>query len=191
MARRSSIDALPEAVRRWLDRALSDGGFSAYQQLEKLLRDKGFGISKSAIHRYGQKLERRLAAIKASTEAAKLMADAAPDDQDARSSALTAMIQTELFEAMINLREASDEGVDPEQRAKLLSTVAKNIATLSRSSVNLKRFQAEIRREAAKEAAEVATAAAADSGATDEQVAFIRARILGIQDRLEGDDGHG
>lgn len=190
MARRSSIDGLPEEVRRWLDRALSDGGFSAYQQLEELLRAKGFGISKSAIHRYGQKLERRLAAIKASTEAAKLMADAAPDDQDARSSALTAMIQTELFEAMINLREASDEGVDPEQRAKLLSTVAKNIATLSRSSVNLKRFQVEIRREAAKEAAEVATAAAADSGATDEQVAFIRARILGIQDRLDG-DAHG
>jgi len=68
MARRSSIDGLPEDVRRWLERALAENNFSGYQALEEMLRDKGYQISKSAIHRYGQKIERRFAAIKASTE---------------------------------------------------------------------------------------------------------------------------
>lgn len=180
MARRSSVDALPADIRRWLDRALSDQGFSQYQALEEALRERGFAISKSAIHRYGQKLERRLAAIKASTEAAKLMADASPDDQDARSEALTAMIQTELFETLVNLQEATDDSTDPAERVKMLSSAAKNIATLTRSSVNLKRFQRDVTAQATKDAAETAASAAREGGATDDQVAFIRARILGI-----------
>jgi len=143
MARRSSIDDLPEAARRWLDRALTDGNFSGYQQLEELLRVKGFAISKSSIHRYGQKIERRLAAIRASTEASRLLADASPDDKDVRSEALTALIQTELFDTIVNLQEATDEDLDPAMRVKMLSGAARNIATLTRSSVNLKRFQAE------------------------------------------------
>lgn len=143
MARRSAIDGLPEDIRRWLDRALSSKGFAQYQLLEQHLRDKGHVISKSAIHRYGQKLERRLSAIKASTEAARLLADAAPDDQDSRSEALTALVQTELFETIMNLQDAADADVDAGERVKMLSNAAKNIATLTRSSVNLKRFQAE------------------------------------------------
>ncbi|MDF5909982.1 DUF3486 family protein [Pseudomonas aeruginosa] len=42
--------------------------------------------SRAAVHRYGQKLERRLAAIRASTEAAKLIRAQAGDDLDARSA---------------------------------------------------------------------------------------------------------
>ncbi len=146
MARRRSIDDLPAHVRQWLDRALGESGFSGYQQLETLLREKGFVISKSAIHRYGQKIERRLAAIKASTEAARMLDDAAPDDRDARSGAITAMIQTELFESLVNLQEATESEIDPAERLKLLSAAAKNIATLTRSSVNLKRFQMDLAR---------------------------------------------
>jgi len=186
MPRRPRIETdLPDEVRRWLDRALASGNFSGYEHLEALLREKGYTISKSAIHRYGAKLERKLAAIKSATEAAKLMADAAPDDQDARSGALTAMIQVELFETLVNLQEAADETTDPVERTKMLSVAAKNIATLTRSSINLKRYQVEARREAVKDAAEAATAAAVDSGATEDQVAFIRAKILGISERVD------
>lgn len=142
MARKRSIDGLPADVRRWLERALTDANFSGYQQLEAVLRGKGYQISKSAIHRYGQALERRLAAIRSSTEAAKMIAEAAPDDQDARSEALVALVQTELFETIVNLQEATSED-DAVERAKMLSAAAKNIATLTRSSFNLKRFQVE------------------------------------------------
>lgn len=152
MARRSSIDGLPEDVRRWLERALADSNFSGYQALEEMLRGKGYQISKSAIHRYGQKIERRFAAIKASTEAARMLTEGAADDQDARSEAIIALVQTELFDSILNLQEASADDIDPEARLELLSAAAKNVATLARASVNQKKFrleeQARIEREA-------------------------------------------
>ena len=152
MPRRSNIENLPTEVRHWLERALTDSNFSGYHQLEEMLAERGFSISKSAIHRYGQKIERRFAAIKASTEAARLLTEGASDDQDARSEAVIALVQTELFESIINLQEAGDEDIDPADRIGLLSSAAKNIATLARASVNQKKFrleeQARIEREA-------------------------------------------
>lgn len=145
MGRRGKVDALPEEVRRWLERALTDSGFSGYEQLEAMLAERGFAISKSAIHRYGQKIERRFAAIKASTEAARLLTEGAADDQDARSEAVIALVQTEMFESIINLQEASEDDIDPVERMSLLSKVAKNIASLTTASVRLKKFQAEVR----------------------------------------------
>lgn len=170
MPRRARIETdLPEDVRRWLDRALANGNFSGYERLEELLRERGFVISKSAIHRYGQKIERRLAAIRASTEACKLLADASPDDKDTRSEALTALIQTELFETIVNLQEATDSDLDPADRVKMLSGAAKNIATLTRSSVGLKKFQAEVRREMAEEAARTVDRAVKDATSAGEK----------------------
>lgn len=184
MPRRNRIETdLPETVRRWLDRALADSNFSGYERLEELLHAKGYTISKSAIHRYGSKLERKLAAIKSATEAAKLMADAAPDDQDARSGALTAMIQVELFETLVNLQEAADAETDPVERTKMLSVAAKNIATLTRSSVNLKRYQAEAeergRQKLLEEQRAALNALGVQEGVSDESKAAIR-RALGI-----------
>ncbi|MBN3006374.1 DUF3486 family protein [Chromobacterium alkanivorans] len=141
MARRNSVGQLPQSVREWLDKSLVEGNFSGYQLLEEALRDKGFAISKSAIHRYGQKIERRFAAIKASTEAARMLTEGAADDQDARSEAVIALVQTELFESIVSLQEANEEDTKPEERIALLSKAAKNIATLARASVNQKRFR--------------------------------------------------
>ncbi|STN25670.1 Mu-like phage-related protein [Escherichia coli] len=54
---------------------------------------------------------------------------------------MIALIQTELFESIVQLQEAEEGEVDPKERVALLSKVAKNVATLSRASVNLKKFQ--------------------------------------------------
>lgn len=151
MAPRAKIEALPEDVRRWLERALTESGFSGYEALESMLRDKGYQISKSAIHRYGQKIERRFAAIKASTEAARMLTEGAADDQDARSEAVIALVQTEMFESIINLQEASEEDLPDSERLGMLSAAAKNIATLTRASVTLKKFQSDMRVQIAKE----------------------------------------
>lgn len=151
MPKREAVGMLPDDVRAWLDRSLIQGNFSGYELLENALRERGFQISKSAIHRYGKKFERRLAAIKASTEAARMLTEGAADDQDARSEAVIALVQTELFETIVNLQEAADEEIDPADRVKLLSSAAKNIATLSRASVSLKEYQAKVReKDAAK-----------------------------------------
>jgi len=150
MGRKSSISRLQPQVKAHIEARLAAGAHT----LDELIADlrerfpteahAGDLPSRSAVHRYGQKLDRRLAAIRASTEAAKLIREQAGDDKDARSEALTALVQTELFEAILALQEADDPDADPGERVGMLSAAAKNIATLTRSSVNLKKFQAEV-----------------------------------------------
>ena len=184
MGRRGKIEGLPVDVRHWLERALTESGFSGYEALEAMLAERGYSISKSAIHRYGQKIERRFAAIKASTEAARILTEGAADDQDARSEAVIALVQTEMFESIVNLQEAEDEELDPADRIALLSKAAKNIATLARASVNQKKFRHEVeeetRRKLLAEQAKQLDAVQKKGGVTADTLAAIR-EALGIK----------
>jgi hypothetical protein len=108
----------------------------------------------------------------------------AGDDQDARSEALTALVQTELFEAILLLQEADDLGedgkpADPGDRVAMLSKAAKNIATLTRSSIGLKTFQAQARARAQAAAATV-DKLARTGGMSADVAEQIRREILGI-----------
>jgi len=183
MPKRPAIEALPPAVKKWLDQALAEGNFSGYESLEAELKERGFQIGKSSIHRYGQKLERKLAAIKASTQAATAIAEAAPDDADLRSAAVISLVQTEVFDVLVALQEA-ETLEDPVDRVKLLGRVAKSIAELSRASVNQKKFQAtveaRIREEERIKAAETVTASAKAAGVSSETIAIIRRDVLGM-----------
>lgn len=179
MGRQSSITALPEETRQALNRELSARNFSGYEALEDWLREQGFEISKSAIHRYGQKIERRMQAIKASTEAAKMIVDAAGDDQDARSESVIALVQTEIFDSIIAIQEADDEELSPADRIGLMSKVAKNVATLTRASITQKQFKTVVQARAT-EVAEKAAKLATKGGLSDESVAELRRSILGI-----------
>ena len=179
MGRASALDELDATDRVWLDTELIAGNFTGYEALAETLRARGYRIGKSSIHRYGSKIERRLAAVKASTEAAKLIAEGAGDDQDARSEAVIALVQTELFETIVNLQEAGDEGIDQVERAKLLSSVAKNIATLARASVTVKKYAQAVKERAQSAAAEVAKVAR-KGGLSEEAIRAIEQQVLGI-----------
>jgi hypothetical protein len=160
VGRKSSIDRLPDDIKAHIQGQLADGSMTL-DELIADLRDRwpdeaeaGDLPSRSAVGRYGQKLERRLSAIRASTEAAKIIRAQAGDEMDARSEALTAMIQSELFESIMALQEAGDaegeEQMSPAERVGLLADAAKNIATLTRSSVTLKKYQTEAEERARK-----------------------------------------
>ena len=187
MGRKSTISRLPADVKSYIEGKLAEGRLT----LDELITDvrgrfptqaqAGDLPSRAAVHRYGQKLERRLAAIRASTEAAKIIQAQAGDSDDARSEALTALIQTELFEAILNLQESDDPKADPGDRVAMLSSAAKNIATLTRSSVSLKQFQSKVR-DATRAAASAIEKTVKKAGLSDETVAEIKARILGIVD---------
>ena len=177
MAQRSSVEQLPEAVRHALERKLAENGFGNYTELTAWLNQQGFEISRSAVHRYGQKVERRFASIKASTEAARLIAESASDESDTRSEALMAMVQTELFEAMLEIGEMEDlTAVD---RFSMVAKASKNIATLTSASTRLKEYQAKTRAKAQAAADEVAKAVK-KGGLSDDTAEQIRKQILGI-----------
>ena len=163
MAPRSSMEMLPENVRREFERRLIENGFSNYSELAAWLNKQGYQISRSAAHRYGHKIERRLR----------------DDEYDSRSEALMALLQNQLFEALIDISEKDSEELAPEARFDLLSEGGKRIASLISASARLKEYQAKIKAKAQQTAEEVAQAVKKGglSEATAEQ---IRKQILGI-----------
>jgi hypothetical protein len=185
MGRKSTISRLPLDARAFIEGQLADGRLTldeliaALQQRFPSHQAAGDLPSRAAVHRYGQKLERRLSAIRASTEAAKIIQAQAGDNTDARSEALTALIQTELFEAILNLQETDDPDMDPGERVGMLSSAAKNIATLTRSSFGLKQFQAKVLERTQAAAANVEKIAK-KGGLSAESAAELRREILGI-----------
>lgn len=189
MGRKSSIVRLPAEVKSFIEGALAQGKLTLDELISELNqrfpqhKEIAELPSRSALHRYGQKLERRLSAIRASTEAAKIIQAQAGDNEDARSGALTALIQTELFEAILNLQETDDPEANPADRVGMLSAAAKNIATLTRSSVNLKQFQAKVeedtRRKLLTEQSEKLKALGTKGGVTEDTKRAIR-EALGI-----------
>ncbi len=145
MPAKSKIAALPVPVRDWLNKTLAEGNFSGYDLLATALQDRGYAISRASVHRYGQRLERRLAAIRASTEAARAIAEAAPDDADQRSAAVISLVQTELFDILLKCEE-SEATTTPEDRAALLSSAARSISELARASIAQKKHAETVRK---------------------------------------------
>ena len=88
MPPKSKVHSLPAAVKQWLDDALVEGNFTGYETLEAELKQRGFDISKSSLHRYGQEFEERLNALKLATEQARAVVQASPDDDDAMNQPL-------------------------------------------------------------------------------------------------------
>ncbi len=175
MAPKSKISTMPPGVKSWLEKALIDRSFSGYKELESLLKTQGFDISHASIHRYGQKLEQRLAAIKASTEAAKLIAEAAPDNEDHRSAAVMSLVQTSLFDALLDLQEAAE--LEPSERIPLLSKAAQGFAKLADASINQKRWEEEVKK---KFAALEKTAQTQKKWLDPETLKYIRETIYGV-----------
>lgn len=178
MPPRSKIDQLPEDIKGELNTKLIDGGFANYVELAEWLTERGHAIGKSAVGVYGQNLQRRLNAIKASTDAARLIAQAAPDDADERSNAIISLVQTEIFESLLALQEATDES-DPAERVAILGKAAKNIASLTRASVARNKWATEIKAKVDEAVAEVKQIGS-KAGVSEETLRAINDRIMGI-----------
>ena len=189
MGRKSTVSSLPPRIARHIEQRLAEGKLT----LDALIADlqaafprearAGQLPSRSAMHRYGQQLEKRLAAIKASTEAARIIGEQYGDKGDDRGAALIAMIQSELFESVMALSQAADGDMAPEERVQLLALAGKNIGTLARAGVAHKEFQARAEAAARKALLEEQRAKleqlASKGGVTPETQAAIR-QALGI-----------
>ncbi|WP_111861037.1 DUF3486 family protein [Acinetobacter sp. CFCC 10889] len=178
MGRESALDQLKPEDKQMLNRWLMDKGFCGYEEIANKLSELGYSISKSSIHRYGQKLENKLSAIQASTQAALMFKDSVKDDGEGLNSAVLAMIQSEYFECFVALQELGDE-VTPEKRLELLSKVSKGVAEISKASVNQKKFEIEVR-EKVETALKAVEKISKKGGLSAETATEIRKQILGI-----------
>ena len=174
----SKIDLMDDGDRAELDRRIVANGFGGYVELSDWLAEQGYEIGKSAIGERGKRLKRKLGQIRASTEAARMIASAAPDDADERSNAIISLVQTEIFESLLQLEAATDEE-DPAKRVEILGKAAKNIATLTRASVSRNKWAVEMRKKVDAASAEIKKIAS-NAGVSEETMAAIDARLQGV-----------
>ena len=168
MPPRSKVAGMPAEIKEWLDRALAENNFSDYELLADELKARGYAISKSALHRYGQAFETRLSALKMASEQARAVVAAAPDEEGAVNEALMRLVQEHLFKLLM-----AEEGEFD------LPKVARAVAELGRATVTQKKWQAEVRARAEAAAAAVEKIAK-KGGLSAESVDQLRREILGI-----------
>ena len=184
MPPRNKIATLPDDLRAWLHKAIVQRGYgdivTLTEELNALCKEGGLAISigKSAVGAESQRIKRASEAIRATTEACKLIADQARDDGDTRSEAVMAMIQDGMFEAILAAREA-EAMEDPAERLGLMSQAALAASRISRTRVNQAKWRDELELRA-KVAAEKVAKIAKRGGADARTVAEIRSQILGI-----------
>jgi len=169
--KRSKVSGLPKPVKDWLDQALVANSFSDYEALADELKFRGYTISKSSLHRYGQGFEERLAALKMASEQAKAVVVAAPDEEGAVNEALMRLVQEHLFKLLM----ATDGEFD-------LPKVARAVAELGKATVTQKRWQAEVRAKVASKLAEMEAQAEGGrkSGFDLETLRRVRQEIYGL-----------
>lgn len=138
MPSRSAVEMLPEEVKADLDTKLLSSGFSGYTGLAEWLREKGYEISRSSLHRYGSKFEARLGALKVATEQAKAIAEAVGDDQNMLGEALVALCQQKAFDVLVNFEAEEVENLS-------LPQLSRAISDLNRAAVQQKKFVQEAR----------------------------------------------
>lgn len=172
MPRRKAVDLLPELLRSDLNSRLIAGGFAGYEALAAWLEKQGFGISKSALHRYGIKFEERCQALKLATEQAKAIVAENPDDEGAMNEALIRLVQEKSFNLLIDLELDPTEVEFPK--------LVRAIADVGRTSVNQKKWAAEARKAALVEAASTAGEIARKAGASPALIESIKSGLLGI-----------
>jgi len=177
------IKKLPPDLKEQLDKMFTEGTLHSCRQLSKWLGDNGFEISHAAIHKYGQKFERRLDAIRLATEQARIVCERFKDDDDEQMhGALMRMVQTRLFEVLGSSNER-EKGTAKEGGATIAPV---NITALARSVSGLARAETEHRKWADRARAGVAEAEkrveeARAKGLSPDAADQIRAVLLEIE----------
>lgn len=195
MPPRSKIAALPDDLRAWLHKALVERGYgdivALTAELNALCKEGGVAITigKSAVGVESQKVQRAQEAIRATTEAARLISEASADQADHRSEAAMALVQSEVFELMLQVREAGQTD-DPAARLKTMASIAKSVSMLSRARVNQAKWRHDVEAEC-KAAAEKAGKLAKAGGANAATIRQIKESILGIARRSAPADAPG
>ena len=178
MGQRSKVELLPDEVRANLEQRLIAGSFSGYEELAAWLREQGFDISKSSLHRYGSTFEERCAGLKIATEQARAIVQSSPDDEGAMGDALTRLVQEKMFTVLLSLGEIDPESVD-------LPKMTRAIADLGRTALRQKQHAAEVRKNAraemlAEQQAQLASIVK-QGGISEETADTFRRQILGLE----------
>ncbi|MDD5391192.1 MAG: DUF3486 family protein [Gallionellaceae bacterium] len=182
MARASKIMKLPPEVLEELNARLISGGFNDYEGLSDWLKEKGFDISRSAVHRHGSELEAEFQEAMADARRTRALAKAAresgDDTDDAMMSAASNIMQDNLLRVSLKLKNA--EG-DLDETAKTLSLISRAFADVGRMDIQRQKWQQELRSKVAAKMDALEGEAKAGKGKFDlETLKRVREELYGI-----------
>lgn len=186
MSQRSSLTQLPEKILAQVNFMLTDGGWTIADVVE-YLSEAGHPKSKSAVGRYKLKLDRVAVRLRESRE----ITDALVRDlgeasaQGKQGRLLVEMARSLVFDLLMKLQDE-----EAELDTKDVAFLGKGLAELGKALRLDQDFEDRIVERAAKEAREAAAAAVQETvgemGFDEEQAAFIRAKILGVEVEVDG-----
>lgn len=190
MPRKSTVTALlPPADLRDLNEKIGSGKYTL-DELVEWLAERGYTISRSALHRHGVDVRRVAEKLQQSREVTQALVselgDAAAQGQQGRL--LVEMARSIVFDLLMKIQTA--EGGEP-LSTKDVANIGKGLAELGRALRFDQDFETKIRDRVAQEerekAADAAVEAAQSQGLDEEQAAFLRAKILGV--KVDSGDG--
>lgn len=181
MGRQSTVKRLPADVLDALNAQLIKQGFAGYDALVEWLLERGFEISRSALHRHGSELEadfqEAIADARRTRALARAAREAGDEDDGLLTSAAAGILQDNLLRVSLAAKRDIEE--DPAASAKTLSLISRAFADVGRMDIANQKWMAETRAKAA-EVADKAAKLASKGGMSPDAAAEIRKMILGI-----------
>lgn len=174
MARKSSIETLPEPIRVAVDEELARGRLSLDQVLEKL--EKEFGDaelpSRSALGRRKQRLDKILAKHRQTNEVMQVLIKEFGTGTGQMSRGIIEMLRMAVHDVAEQLSAEDEPNVNA---MSALALAMKRLASAEEVTVKV---EERVRKQVLEEAAEAADTVAAEMGLTADRAAKIRERIL-------------
>ncbi len=177
------IARLPDDLHDELDRRLAESAFTSSRELSKWLGANGYTISHTAIHKYGQKFERRLEAVRIASDQARLVCEQFKDDDVSMQDALMRLVQSQMFQLLV----AANETAKRTPKGRVADVIPINLTAVARSVAGLLKVDVERRRWSERTRAKIAEAgetlkAAKADGLSETVVAKIRGVLMAIEE---------
>lgn len=179
MGRKSSLRRLPPEILQEVNRLLSEGRFTLDELLEHL---RGMGVetvSRSALGRQKQRIDKVAAKLRQSREiTASLVQELGVNSTEGEQGRLLVETLRGMIYDHLEARIVEGELGDPKSFMALARTL-KDMAQANRLDQD---FEAKVRERVQKETVKAVEDSAREAGLSAETVEAIKSRILGIKD---------
>jgi hypothetical protein len=187
-----SLNQLDPGIRDELDRLLRDGRFTI-DQITSKLRELGAEVSRSAVGRLKKTYEERLSRYREAQEVAGVWLAKLGEDSKGDVGLLVAeMLKLLAFQSVSEMTEGEAEVAGPKDiayLAKALKDLQASKALAASTELAVREKMAKLLEAEKRAQADAAVAAAKARGMNEDDAAFVRARILGIQMPTKAEQG--
>lgn len=159
---RYRVDDYPPEAKQKLDKLIADTRYT-YQEISEIMTEKGWPISKSAVHRYAMRTEAAAERIRVATEQTNILIQQIKDGHDVKATEVASAM---LLDGLINRIATGEEEFDNMP----LDKAGRLLVQLQRSGVYKNRWKDERKR--------------VIEGLRDELVAELRSEIQGDDELL-------